>query len=104
SRRRHTRSKRDCSSDVCSSDLTLIISSNTGTVEGKTDPNGSIGSSSNGIAVVTDPAGPHTTSSNGLSLKLTPNGSIQSSSTGLRSEEQTSELQSRFDLVFRLPL
>ncbi|QGQ63204.1 fiber protein [Fowl aviadenovirus D] len=60
---------------------TLTISSNT--IEVKTAPNGSIGSSSDGIAVTTDPAGPLTTSSNGLSLKLTPNGSIQSSSTGL---------------------
>src|SRR5699024_11222950 len=30
SRRRHTRSKRDWSSDVCSSDLTLLLSSSTG--------------------------------------------------------------------------
>ncbi|ANJ02611.1 fiber [Fowl aviadenovirus 11] len=45
---------------------TLTISSNT--VEVKTAPNGSIGSSSDGIAVTTDPAGPITSGANGLSL------------------------------------
>lgn len=45
---------------------TLTISSNT--VEVKTAPNGSIGSSTDGIAVTTDPAGPITSGANGLSL------------------------------------
>src|SRR5207249_9705637 len=41
SRRRHTRSKRDWSSDVCSSDLDLSLAVPAGTVYGFIGPNGS---------------------------------------------------------------
>src|SRR5699024_12125657 len=71
SRRRHTRSKRDWSSDVCSSDLYVHLVWNIMMSVKKTS------------SMVQK-----------LSRRI----------TSLRSEEHTSELQSRFDLVCRLLL
>src|SRR5207249_5657353 len=92
SRRRHTRSKRDWSSDVCSSDLiaffttvlpavraTMSIESRIGTPDDKSVPSVRVNRATT-IFRITVPM------------------------TGIRSEEHTSELQSRFDLVCRLLL
>src|SRR2546428_7560087 len=72
SRRRHTRSDRDWSSDVCSSDLLLVL------------------------------AVPHAHASISSSLAVVI--FSQPSVVTARSEEHTSELQSRSDLVCRLLL
>src|SRR5207249_9524124 len=95
SRRRHTRSKRDWSSDVCSSDLLSI--------------------SLVGSWVISKPCKaiwrrtfgkwPRTIMHSCLYVQLAPKppGFMSAAPNG-RSEEHTSELQSRFDLVCRLLL
>src|SRR5699024_11330568 len=89
SRRRHTRSKRDWSSDVCSSDLAL------GEIASKLAPS----------RPISKPCG-----ESGYSVSSTSRPAALSRSTKAlqvrtgRSEEHTSELQSRFDLVCRLLL
>src|SRR5437868_11271820 len=76
SRRRHTRSKRDWSSDVCSSDLDDLARAHT--------RRAAAGGRDHLVHDGGDPVG--------------------SGSRFRRSEEHTSELQSRFDLVCRLLL
>src|SRR5699024_11757562 len=107
SRRRHTRSKRDWSSDVCSSDLPEGERARRGDVERvrpwrsvtKTLTGcGAVLAVQEGRAALEDPAGPP-----GATLRH-----LLSHASGCfydsRSEEHTSELQSRFDLVCRLLL
>src|SRR5699024_11787234 len=94
SRRRHTISKRDWSSDVCSSDLIIIgIFSTFGfLIYGNILGNLVFGSEEAGHYVY-------------LFAILCPfMYAAQTLSSILRSEEHTSELQSRFDLVCRLLL
>src|SRR5207249_8389431 len=101
SRRRHTRSKRDWSSDVCSSDL----------LEGALDPPPSGSGAPRIQAPVLIVAGRHdpTTAMDEVeALHRSIPGSelviLEESGAFPRSEEHTSELQSRFDLVCRLLL
>src|SRR5437868_7186053 len=84
SRRRHTRSKRDWSSDVCSSDLQCGGARGGAARRWRRDPRAR-GRAEDGGAADADTA-PDVRSGDG------------------RSEEHTSELQSRFDLVCRLLL
>src|SRR5207249_5674931 len=91
SRRRHTRSKRDWSSDVCSSDLggeNRRRRSGRSAGAGAPVARGSQGSVSHVLAVLEQ--------RDGALRKV--------SYEVVRSEEHTSELQSRFDLVCRLLL
>src|SRR5699024_11939819 len=85
SRRRHTRSKRDWSSDVCSSDLPGAPGNNT---------TPAMFSYNFGTITISDV-------NNNSPGKVLPS---QNWKIGTRSEEHTSELQSRFDLVCRLLL
>src|SRR5207249_7944293 len=109
SRRRHTRSKRDWSSDVCSSDLSFMSASaycflmnlrlhpirQTGRFH--LASRGRIG-----FTCVTA----HRFAARGFARKIAPPcARLATCRIGnLRSEEHTSELQSRFDLVCRLLL
>src|SRR5699024_11541675 len=120
SRRRHTRSKRDWSSDVCSSDLfgplpmvalsELVTRRNSPVGLGlpaastwrifmpfRLDFDSSISAPRNST-----PAGSAMSSFRRLALSICALNGSEGSST--RSEEHTSELQSRFDLVCRLLL
>src|SRR5207247_6486063 len=99
----HTRSTRDWSSDVCSSDLaTLVVTDNDGlsssatvTITATAPPN---------QPPVASAAASPTTGTAPLAVAFSsagssdPDGTIQSYSWA-RSEEHTSELQSRVDLV-----
>src|SRR5207249_7457507 len=103
SRRRHTRSKRDWSSDVCSSDLAAGSPGGKGRKEAASvssnaisrRPKESVPASASKIRSVASAFPPHSTSN--------PNSRAHATSP-IRSEEHTSELQSRFDLVCRLLL
>src|SRR5206468_8840358 len=99
SRRRHTRSDRDWSSDVCSSDLRLAVSAPRSTVEKASSSRAPDHGRKRGDA-------PRAITSNTASsniavprCRMTVHGGSES-----RSEEHTSELQSRSDLVCRLLL
>src|SRR5437868_12688392 len=86
SRRRHTRSKRDWSSDVCSSDLQFLL-----------QQPGRLPVECQRFLVL----------SADCKLRHSPqhrHGAVGKQRADLRSEEHTSELQSRFDLVCRLLL
>src|SRR5206468_7557952 len=104
SRRRHTRSDRDWSSDVCSSDLPA------GTIQGFKGENVTVAASAtqnlvnytSGDGYVSDlmiAIGSADASARDASLL-----NITYNNEGSRSEEHTSELQSRSDLVCRLLL
>src|SRR5207249_6451768 len=90
SRRRHTRSKRDWSSDVCSSDLPELVMVS----DPQVDEQAVIEATNAGIAVIAISNTDNVTSK--VDLVIPAN--------NRRSEEHTSELQSRFDLVCRLLL
>src|SRR5699024_11672237 len=104
SRRRHTRSKRDWSSDVCSSDLFglkirlhpessfLVTAANKQRAGVKHDAPGVYSYRGKAFETHTVPSDHERTEENRRSVIT------------LRSEEHTSELQSRFDLVCRLLL
>src|SRR5206468_9187880 len=83
SRRRHTRSDRDWSSDVCSSDLTSRNDEQSGDTEW--------------LEAIASTERMHQMISEIVRL-------LQDQQAGHRSEEHTSELQSRSDLVCRLLL
>src|SRR5207249_8234502 len=102
SRRRHTRSKRDWSSDVCSSDLGLSADSagNVYVAIGNGTFDAYAGGANYGDSFIK-------LTLNGSSLSVTDYFTPfnqQTLSDEDRSEEHTSELQSRFDLVCRLLL
>src|SRR5690349_23121249 len=80
SRRRHTRSLRDWSSDVCSSDLAAVVV---------------VGGAIVLLGVAIPPK---------VALALELGVAVMLVVLGVRSEEHTSELQSRRDLVCRLLL
>src|SRR5207249_7844891 len=94
SRRRHTRSKRDWSSDVCSSDLVVDAAPAPGVA-----PEACVG-----VLRIHQPAEDKL----GFLLPVRRHGDIivrlHAGIDAERSEEHTSELQSRFDLVCRLLL
>src|SRR5699024_11614199 len=92
SRRRHTRSKRDWSSDVCSSDLAILGALALGDI-GKFFPDN-------------DPKYKDMDSQLLLSevVEKMFEKNYEVGNVDARSEEHTSELQSRFDLVCRLLL
>src|SRR5207247_5128860 len=103
SRRRHTRSTRDWSSDVCSSDLCWRHDPVT---DGRTVRRGAGGSSAR-LALAR--GWPHRyTLASGRSLQHRPPTACPCTGGAAarlpRSEEHTSELQSRVDLVCRLLL
>src|SRR5207249_7826758 len=104
SRRRHTRSKRDWSSDVCSSDLTATIGTATVTISAS----GGGASHSTSIALTVATVTLRTTTTTVTCIPASINFGSVTTCTALvndtRSEEHTSELQSRFDLVCRLLL
>src|SRR5207249_8599692 len=96
SRRRHTRSKRDWSSDVCSSDLaaggefTLLLRRLVGW---------------HGARIFVFVLGTHGGAPSDLVGDVQGVSNLEAPPPGaVRSEEHTSELQSRFDLVCRLLL
>src|SRR5699024_11282858 len=89
SRRRHTRSKRDWSSDVCSSDLPVRTCK--AFVE-------RLKAAGRDVELTEYPDSPH-----GFDIGLL-GANLLAISPKARSEEHTSELQSRFDLVCRLLL
>src|SRR5699024_11834707 len=89
SRRRHTRSKRDWSSDVCSSDL---CSADPATSAAHERPVGRL--------LARPPRPPHHHSRS--ARRTPPTSPADRAASPSRSEEHTSELQSRFDLVCRL--
>src|SRR5699024_11271851 len=99
SRRRHTRSKRDWSSDVCSSDL--LPGSDAERLEAAvTRVLERIAEAKNPVFLFDQDTDRH-----GFTEKFrTLVDKLQIPYSQLRSEEHTSELQSRFDLVCRLLL
>src|SRR5207249_7138572 len=102
SRRRHTRSKRDCSSDVCSSDLPLATAKST-----LPSPLKSPTAMDDAPAAGKFCAAWKVPSPLPRSTETSPERRLATARSGLpspRSEEHTSELQSRFDLVCRLLL
>src|SRR5699024_12080874 len=113
SRRRHTRSKRDWSSDVCSSDLqepkmlparlpNILLNGTTGIAVGMaTDipPHNLREVAQAAIALIDQPK---TTLDQLLDIVQGPDYPTEAEIITSRSEEHTSELQSRFDLVCRL--
>src|SRR5699024_11941302 len=111
SRRRHTRSKRDWSSDVCSSDLELLeqnknnlISSYISRLDSQTSALLRAQSAAlTGINVTVEEWLDNLQSvTKDDVMKVAKMVELQA--TYMRSEEHTSELQSRFDLVCRLLL
>src|SRR5699024_11294778 len=108
SRRRHTRSKRDWSSDVCSSDLISWLNSSSAFCAGLTSvfstrslkASSSKTFRSSNIQTVGSSVIGNSTCPFSCIIIRSPHFSILDQ----RSEEHTSELQSRFDLVCRLLL
>src|SRR5207249_7658693 len=108
SRRRHTRSKRDWSSDVCSSDLSNDPSGGYGSSLGATDDGGLYMTTQLSYVVFASwllnlqalSLGPNPVPVPGASVTIFVGSAAIYN--GARSEEHTSELQSRFDLVCRL--
>src|SRR5206468_4359374 len=102
-RRRHTRSDRDWSSDVCSSDLTYQVSPRNKLNLFWDEQRGCNGAAWPGVtgsgACRENPDG-WIEAGSGSSATMAPETAIYSH--GPRSEEHTSELQSRSDLVCRL--
>src|SRR6478672_13351714 len=103
SRRRHTRSDRDWSSDVCSSDLTLTRPATSLIGARPLGWRASNSSTTRGRPwVMSSPATPPVW--NVRIVSWVPGSPIDWAATVPRSEEHTSELQSRSDLVCRLLL
>src|SRR5699024_11810193 len=104
SRRRHTRSKRDWSSDVCSSDLakacflppepTVPGQRSAGAVTGADTLQDCLEQGINAATEAVREAG----------FEAGDKPELKAADAPARSEEHTSELQSRFDLVCRLLL
>src|SRR5699024_11269388 len=104
SRRRHTRSKRDWSSDVCSSDLKVTeVSIGPASEWILTDEDYS--RAAKGLASLLEESMKKMKQSEAKELtKDFIEGDLEKLEARQRSEEHTSELQSRFDLVCRLLL
>src|SRR5699024_12235129 len=109
SRRRHTRSKRDWSSDVCSSDLSGGAPESTPTIApviSSASPTRPAATNTAHNAVM-----PSAYGSTGMMAPEAKKQKLEMAacqgepiSSRLRSEEHTSELQSRFDIACRLLL
>src|SRR5699024_11419784 len=104
SRRRHTISKRDWSSDVCSSDLSGIVDDDTADSWVDVKGNDWLIEGNTGTASPVDGFQTHEILDGWGTGNVFRGNTADMTDGEHRSEEHTSELQSRFDLVCRLLL